>query len=153
MGKKSKAVSSLISKSRPRLRLLFSRAADTFFFFLPVPPHCALSPTAHSPETISTSHQFYIFLIKPNLLMTSSYSKGSHACYLGRLWLRHKAPSTPRICAHLSVVHRLETQPSKAPLPAPPLTGGCQQESHPPQDTGALHRDPRHRSDHQTARQ
>lgn len=52
--------------------------------------------------------------------MTSSYNRGSHACYLGRQGLRHMAPSAPRTRTHTWLVQQLETQPSKAPQPAPP---------------------------------
>lgn len=40
------------------------------------------------------------------------------------------APSAPSIHIQPLLVQQLETQPSKASLPAPPLKGGCQQENH-----------------------
>lgn len=125
--KESRAVPLLISKSRFKLRLL-NRAADTSFSFLCPTTLCSFP---HSPP----SRDFYItsvlqVLMKPYLLMTSNYSKGSHTSYLSRLWLlRHKGSFAPEdVCP--SLVQQLETQPCKAPLPAPPLMDGYHVDSH-----------------------
>jgi len=70
------------------------------------------------PHSLLPKDRFYFALvvqslIKPNTLMMSNYSKGSHARYLCGHGLRHKAPSAPGRRAHPSSVQWLETHPSK----------------------------------------